>query len=52
LSRLALIKGAAHHESMFGFILIAAIVLLAPIAYFAGAESRVDEVERRRRYSG
>jgi hypothetical protein len=52
LRRLALIKGGAHHDFMFGFILIAAIVLLAPIAYFAGAESRVDEVERRRRHSG
>jgi hypothetical protein len=37
---------------MLGFLLVAAIVLLAPIAYFAGADSRVDEVERRRRYNG
>ena len=37
---------------MFGFILIAAIVLLAPLAYFAGVDSRVDEVERRRRHGG
>lgn len=36
---------------MFGFILIAAIVLLAPFAYFAGVDSRVDDVERRRRYN-
>jgi len=25
---------------------------LVPLAYFAGADSRVDEVARRRRYSG
>jgi len=37
---------------MFGFFLVVAIVLLAPIAYFAGVDSRVDEVERRRRYNG
>jgi hypothetical protein len=35
---------------MLGFVLIVAIVLLAPLAYFAGVDSRVDEVERRRRY--
>jgi hypothetical protein len=37
---------------MFGLILIALIVALVPLAYFAGADSRVDEVARRRRYSG
>jgi hypothetical protein len=47
-----LIKGRVHHEFMVGFLLVVAIVLLAPIAYFAGADSRVDEVERRRRYNG
>jgi hypothetical protein len=47
-----LIEERGHHELMLGFLLVAAIVLLAPIAYFAGADSRVDEVERRRRYNG
>jgi hypothetical protein len=47
-----LIEERDHHEFMFGFFLVVAIVLLAPIAYFAGADSRVDEVERRRRYDG
>ena len=47
-----LIEAQGHHEFMFGFFLVVAIVLLAPIAYFAGADSRVDEVERRRRYNG
>jgi hypothetical protein len=37
---------------MFGFILIAVIVALVPLAYFAGADSRIDEVARRRRYQG
>ena len=41
-----------HHEVMFGLILIALIVVLVPLAYVAGADSRVDEVARRRRYSG
>jgi hypothetical protein len=37
---------------MFGLILIALIVLLAPLAYVAGADSRIDDVARRRRYDG
>ena len=37
---------------MFGLILIALIVALVPLAYFAGADSRVDEVARRRRVGG
>jgi hypothetical protein len=37
---------------MFGLILIALIVALAPLAYYAGADSRIDEVARRRRYHG
>jgi hypothetical protein len=37
---------------VFGFLLIVAIVLLAPLAYFAGVDSRVDEIERRRRHGG
>ena len=37
---------------MVGLILIALIVLLAPLAYFAGADSRIDDVARRRRFHG
>ena len=37
---------------MFGLILIALIVVLVPLAYFAGADSRIDEVARQRRYNG
>jgi hypothetical protein len=47
-----LIDLAMHHEVMFGLIFISLIVVLAPLAYFAGADSRVDDVARRRRYSG
>ena len=47
-----LIDLAMHHEVMFGFILIAAIVALVPLAYVSGADSRVDDVARRRRYHG
>ena len=33
-------------------IFIALLVVLAPLAYIAGADSRIDEVARRRRYQG
>jgi len=47
-----LIALTMHHEVMFGLFFIALIVLLVPLAYFGGADSRVDDVARRRRYSG
>jgi hypothetical protein len=47
-----LIDMIVHDEVMFGYILIAVIVALLPLAYFAGADSRIDEVDRRRRYHG
>jgi hypothetical protein len=34
---------------MFGLIFLSLIVALAPLAYLAGADSRIDEVARRRR---
>jgi len=37
---------------MFVYILIAFIVLVGPLAVLAGADSRVDDVSRRRGYSG
>ena len=37
---------------MFGYILIAVVVALVPLTYVAGADSRIDEVARRRRYHG
>jgi hypothetical protein len=33
---------------MFGLILIALLVLIGPLAVIAGADSRLDEVGRRR----
>lgn len=47
-----LIKDTRHHEDMLGYILIALIVAFLPLAYVAGADSRIDEVARRRRYNG
>jgi hypothetical protein len=38
--------------SMFGLIFLLIIVALVPLAYVAGADSRVDDVARRRRYNG
>ncbi len=38
---------------MFGLLLVALIVVLVPLAaYVAGADSRIDDVARRRRYNG
>jgi hypothetical protein len=37
---------------MFGLILLTLIVALVPLAYVAGADSRIDEIARRRRYHG
>jgi hypothetical protein len=36
---------------MFGFVLIALLLIVGPLAYFFGADSRIDEVARRRRYT-
>ena len=47
-----LIELSRHHEGMVGLIFIALIVLLVPLAYVAGADSRVDDVARRRRFHG
>jgi hypothetical protein len=47
-----LIEQARHHEDMFGYILIVLLLVVGPLAYFAGADSRIDEVARRRRYGG
>ena len=47
-----LIDAAVHHEVMLGYILIAAIVLFLPLAYLAGADSRIDEIDWRRRFHG
>ena len=47
-----LINWVGHHGGMVGLIFIALIVLLVPLAYVAGTDSRVDDVARRRRFHG
>jgi hypothetical protein len=37
---------------MFGFFLIAFLLIVGPLACLAGADSRVDDVDRRRHYTG
>jgi hypothetical protein len=34
---------------VFGYLLIAVLVLAGPLAYVAGADSRIDEIAHRRR---
>jgi len=52
MSGLVLIKEITHHVAMFAFLLIALIAVFLPLAYLRGADSRIDEVARRRRYNG
>jgi hypothetical protein len=47
-----LIDHGSDDRDMFGVILIALIVLVAPFAYAFGVDSRVDDVARRRRFNG
>jgi hypothetical protein len=47
-----LIKGIEHHGDVFGLILIALIVVAAPLAYAIGVDSRLDDVARRRHFKG
>ena len=47
-----LIDRLGHDEGMLGYILIALVVAFLPLWYVAGADSRIDEVDRRRRYHG
>jgi hypothetical protein len=37
---------------MVGLIVLTLLVVVGPLAYFAGVDSRVDDVDRRRHYSG
>jgi hypothetical protein len=47
-----LIDPVAHHDVMFGYILITLLVIAGPLAYFFGVDSRIDERSRERRFSG
>jgi hypothetical protein len=37
---------------MFGYVLITLLVIVGPLAYLAGVDSRLDERSRERRLSG
>jgi len=37
---------------MFGLIVLTLLVVIGPLAYFSGVDSRVDDVDRRQHYSG
>jgi hypothetical protein len=50
--RLELIVLARHDELVFGYFLIAFLVLVGLLAYVAGVDSRIDESSRRHRYRG
>lgn len=47
-----LIEHAAHHEVMFGYVFITLLVIVGPLAYLAGVDSRIDEKSRDRSFSG
>ncbi|MBA3400374.1 MAG: hypothetical protein H0U05_00145 [Actinobacteria bacterium] len=47
-----LIKQLEHDVGMFGYVLIVLLVIVGPLAYFAGVDSRIDEKSRRRRFTG
>ncbi len=46
-----LIERLDHDVDMFGYVLIAFLVLVGPLAYVAGVDSRIDEKSRRRRFT-
>ena len=41
-----------HHKLMFGLILIPVLAFVALAVYAYGADSRIDEVSRRRHFNG
>lgn len=36
---------------MFGIIFLTLLLIVGPLAYFAGVDSRIDDVDRRRHYT-
>ena len=44
-----LIREPRHTELMMAFVIVAFILVIGPLAVVAGADSRYDEVARRRR---
>jgi hypothetical protein len=43
---------ASDDVLVFGYVVIVFLLLVGPLAYYVGVDSRVDEVERRHRYLG
>jgi hypothetical protein len=43
-----LIEGASDHAGMFGLFLLVFLLVVGPLAVVAGADSRADDVKRRR----
>ena len=41
-----------HHGVMFGLLLIPVVSLVVLAVYAYGADSRIDDVSRRRRFNG
>ena len=41
-----------HHGVMLGLILIPVLAFIALAVYAYGADSRIDDVDRRRRFNG
>jgi hypothetical protein len=37
---------------MVGLIVLTLLVVVGPLAYFAGVDSRIDDVDRRRHHTG
>jgi hypothetical protein len=50
--RLVLMEYVRHHEDMFGVIILTLLLVVGPLAVFAGVDSRIDDVARRRRHNG
>lgn len=44
-----LIERPEHHVDVFGYVLIAFLLIVGPLSYVAGVDSRIDEKSRRRR---
>jgi hypothetical protein len=37
---------------MFGYVVLTLLLIVGPLAYVAGVDSRIDDVDRRRHYTG
>ena len=46
-----LIELVAHDEVVFGYVIIALLLILGPLAYVSGVDSRIDERSRPDRHT-